>query len=46
MSTSTLALDLGTVTGWALVTRDGTITSGSQSFRPQRFEGGQDQCRR
>ena len=40
MSTSTLALDLGTVTGWALVTRDGTITSGSQSFRPQRFEGG------
>ena len=40
MSTSTLALDLGTVTGWALATRDGTITSGSQSFRPQRFEGG------
>jgi Holliday junction resolvasome RuvABC endonuclease subunit len=35
-----LALDLGTQTGWALVCRDGGITSGSQSFKPQRFEGG------
>lgn len=35
-----LALDLGTQTGWALAGRDGRITSGSQSFRPQRFEGG------
>ena len=34
-----LALDLGTTTGWAMLC-DGTITSGSQSFRPQRFEGG------
>jgi len=34
-----LALDPGTVTGWAL--HDGhTITSGMQSFRPGRFEGG------
>ncbi|MBP8789521.1 MAG: hypothetical protein KBH41_19065 [Azonexus sp.] len=34
-----LALDLGTTTGWAVLA-DGTITSGSQSFKPQRFEGG------
>ena len=34
-----LALDLGTITGWAMLC-DGTITSGSQSFKPQRFEGG------
>ena len=34
-----LALDLGTTTGWAMIC-DGTITSGSQSFKPQRFEGG------
>ena len=39
MST-TLALDLGTATGWALCTADGRITSGTQSFRPGRFEGG------
>ncbi len=37
--TTILALDLGTTTGWAMLC-DGTITSGSQSFRPQRFEGG------
>lgn len=35
-----LALDLGTTTGWAVRTRDGEITSGIQSFKPQRFEGG------
>jgi Holliday junction resolvasome RuvABC endonuclease subunit len=35
-----LALDLGTTTGWALRGRDGSITSGSESFKPQRFEGG------
>lgn len=35
-----LALDLGTTTGWALHARDGSVTSGSESFRPQRFEGG------
>jgi Holliday junction resolvasome RuvABC endonuclease subunit len=40
MNTTLLALDLGTQTGWALHSRDGAITSGSQSFKPQRFEGG------
>ena len=35
-----LALDLGTVTGWALRHPDGAITSGTVSFRPDRFEGG------
>ena len=35
-----LALDLGTTTGWALLGRDGHISSGSESFRPHRFEGG------
>ena len=35
-----LAIDLGTSTGWALRTRDGVISSGSVSFKPQRFEGG------
>lgn len=40
MTTTILALDLGTTTGWALRTPDGTITSGTQSFRSQRFEGG------
>ena len=41
MNTMTIfALDLGTQTGWALTSRDGSITSGSQSFKPRRFEGG------
>jgi len=40
MKTSILALDLGTTTGWALACREGSIKSGSQSFKPQRFEGG------
>ncbi|AKH37561.1 MULTISPECIES: crossover junction endodeoxyribonuclease RuvC [Nitrosomonas] len=35
-----LALDLGTNTGWALSSHDGTITSGTEQFKPQRFEGG------
>ena len=35
-----LALDLGTTTGWAVRTRTSGITSGTQSFQPQRFEGG------
>ncbi|CAH2606192.1 Phage related protein (plasmid) [Rhodovastum atsumiense] len=35
-----LALDLGTSTGWALRTPDGLITSGTQSLRGGRFEGG------
>ncbi|MEY3665612.1 MAG: hypothetical protein RLZZ153_1794 [Pseudomonadota bacterium] len=40
MTSTILALDLGTTTGWALCSPDGAITSGTQSFRPQRFEGG------
>ncbi len=40
MTITILALDLGTSTGWALRSSDGAITSGSESFRPQRFEGG------
>ena len=40
MTTTILALDLGTTTGWAIRSSDGTINSGSTSFRPQRFEGG------
>ena len=35
-----LALDLGTHTGWALQHLDGTITSGTEHFKPGRFEGG------
>lgn len=37
---ATLALDLGTSTGWALHTPDGRVISGTQSFKPGRFEGG------
>ncbi len=40
MQNTILALDLGTTTGWALMTRDGSITSGTESFKPHRFEGG------
>ncbi|CAJ0899288.1 crossover junction endodeoxyribonuclease RuvC [Ralstonia flatus] len=40
MTTTILALDLGAITGWALRGSDGLITSGSETFRPQRFEGG------
>lgn len=35
-----LALDLGTSTGWALRAADGHIVSGTESFKPGRFEGG------
>jgi hypothetical protein len=35
-----LALDLGTTTGWALGMSDGRIVSGTEEFRPRRFEGG------
>ena len=35
-----LALDLGTATGWALRDAEGAITSGTASFRPDRFSGG------
>ena len=50
MNMTILALDLGTQMGWALAHMSAgvnetaapkvTITSGSQSFKPQRFEGG------
>jgi Holliday junction resolvasome RuvABC endonuclease subunit len=40
MNSTFLALDLGTQTGWALSAIDQPITSGSESFKPQRFEGG------
>ncbi len=40
MTPTILALDLGTTTGWALRSGDGGISSGCESFRPQRFEGG------
>jgi hypothetical protein len=35
-----LALDLGTNTGWAIRSEHNQITSGTESFKPQRFEGG------
>ena len=35
-----LALDLGSTLGWAVQLSDGTITSGTATFRPGRFEGG------
>ncbi len=35
-----LTLDLGTQTGWALRSGDETITSGTECFKPHRFEGG------
>lgn len=37
---SILALDLGTVTGWAMRTPTGNRVSGTVSFQPRRFEGG------
>lgn len=40
MNTTILALDLGIKTGWALHQPDSSITSGTEQFRPQRFEGG------
>lgn len=40
MTLTILTLDLGTTTGWALHQHDGTLTSGSTCFKPQRFEGG------
>ena len=35
-----LALDLGTQTGWALLTQGHNIFSGSESFHTSRFSGG------
>lgn len=40
MQNTVLALDLGTTTGWALRSGDNSITSGTESFKPHRFEGG------
>ncbi|TXH49740.1 MAG: hypothetical protein E6Q97_22105 [Desulfurellales bacterium] len=40
MTACRLALDLGTTTGWALVNPSGLITSGTESFKVGRFEGG------
>jgi len=40
MERTLLALDLGTTTGWALISADGLITSGTVSFRPSRYDGG------
>ena len=37
---TSLALDLGTTTGWALRGFDGLITSGTTSFKPGRYDGG------
>ena len=35
-----VAIDLGTTTGWAMRTAEGNTLSGTQSFKPGRFEGG------
>ena len=35
-----MALDLGTITGWAIREPQGNITSGTVSFKGGRFEGG------
>jgi len=35
-----LALDLGTTTGWAIRDFDGLTTSGTVSFKPNRYDGG------
>ena len=38
--TTILALDLGHATGWALAAPDGGITSGTEAFRHDRWQGG------
>lgn len=38
-SRTILALDLGSRTGWAVLSRSGRIASGVTEFRPGRFEG-------
>ncbi len=40
MNACRLALDLGTNTGWAISSSAGVITSGTESFKVGRFEGG------
>ncbi|MDN2579007.1 hypothetical protein [Aquibium sp. ELW1220] len=37
---SILSLDLGTRTGWALLGRDGMVTSGTVDFKNNRWQGG------
>lgn len=37
---ATLALDLGTAMGWALRTEDGTVVSGTETLRQDRWSGG------
>jgi len=39
MMDAILAFDLGTQTGWALLT-EGSVFSGSESFHTSRFSGG------
>ena len=39
-NSAVLCLDLGTQTGWAIGWGNNHITSGSQCFKPGRFEGG------
>lgn len=34
-----LAIDIGTTTGWALGTRDGSVKGGSESFSPKKCGG-------
>ena len=40
MNHTLLALDLGTLTGWALLQPGQRIVSGTEIFKPHRFEGG------
>lgn len=40
MTSTILALDLGTTTGWAIRSASDPITHGFITLRPQRFEGG------
>lgn len=40
MTKTILALDLGTQMGWALQGPQGVIYSGTESFKPGRYEGG------
>ncbi len=35
-----LTLDLGTTTGWAIVQSGHVVKSGSENFKPRRFDGG------
>lgn len=39
-SRAILALDLGTITGWAMQVAGGAVDSGTISFRPSRYDGG------